>query len=88
MDREKVIKELQFALDGCDFTKWMFAQVEKQTVIDAIELLKVQEPIPTYEHHGLIHCGGCDHVLIVSGKKPNPYWKYCAYCGRQVKWDD
>ena len=42
---EKVIKDLQFALDGTAVTGWGFAQVQKETVIDALELLKEREAI-------------------------------------------
>ena len=42
-DQEKVINDLQFALDDTAVTGWGFAQVHKETVIDALELLKKQE---------------------------------------------
>ena len=79
-DREKVIKDLQFALDGCSFTGWSFAQVEKQTVSDALELLNVQKPIsPKYDDYG-VWCGKCGHGL------PGGDQSYCPNCGSEVKW--
>ena len=54
---------------------------------DAVELLKEQEPIPVQTSHGIARCGNCGKGLILRDRKPNPEWKYCAYCGKRVEWD-
>ena len=49
---------------------------------EALALLKEQEPVePIYGLHGERHCGNCRNSLWVSGQR------FCASCGRAVKWD-
>lgn len=85
---EKVIKDLQFALDGTAFTGWKFAQVDKETVIDALELLKEKEPVKPKEVKmyptGQYACGFCGHISV--GSK-DYHAKYCPECGKAVKWE-
>ncbi len=70
-DREKVINALQFALDGTAVTGWGFAQVHKETVIDALELLRAQEEIKT-ESDIVAHIIGeiCDFA-VKNNMKPD-----------------
>ena len=62
----------------------MTLQVEIQDRrVDALELLKEQEAVPTrvntnYEQHW--NCGNCGAVI-------NPSDKYCHECGQKVKWE-
>ena len=62
--------------------------VNQQTIRDALELLKEQEPIPCGEKIkagdvmlDFYECGYCKNAI----RKP---WKYCPFCGKAVKWDD
>ena len=55
---------------------------------DALELLKEQEPVEPKVEPGLVppfkvySCGHCDTVFLLRRQK------YCAMCGRAVKWDE
>lgn len=62
--------------------------VNQQTIRDALELLKEQEPIPCGEKIKVgdvvldfYECGYCKNAI----RKP---WRYCPFCGKAVKWDD
>ena len=82
---EKVIKDLQFALDGTAVTGWGFAQVHKETVIDAQELLKEREAQPAIiEGSDVIRIGRCPSCKTVL----QPWGaNYCYNCGKAVKWE-
>ena len=90
MDREKVIKGLEEISDhffdiyrnDTDSYKCEKAQEYSYVVIDAIAMLKKQEPVePEIEGGGnnwWMICGEC-HGLI-SGTD-----KFCRHCGRKIK---
>ena len=75
--REKVISELEACVDDS-----IVAVVPCNTVLDALELLKAQEPVkPVYNGDcDWEECSNCGYVL---SKQYNP----CPGCGRPVKWE-
>jgi len=91
-DREKVIKGLE------DVDIYFHRMTEvcyrgdegmlcelKEKVVDALELLKEQEPAsPTWEQ-GKAYCGQCGQKL--PRKRADREINYCGYCGRPVKWE-
>ena len=95
MDREKVIKGLEYCIadeycDECPYTDDCFAIDDKtygeQLMRDALELLKEQEAVKPKSkvRHGanaqIQHfCGNCNTML--HGKP-----KYCSECGKGVLW--
>ena len=91
-DREAVVKGLETCSDvyygakgacsSCPYCKINGDICFAELVHDAIVLLKEQEPVePIYGLHGERHCGNCRNSLWVSGQR------FCASCGRAVKWD-
>lgn len=54
---------------------------EAETIGDALELLKEQEPVKPIENAGFYYCGACKYAFT-SGRQ-----KFCSDCGRAVKWD-
>lgn len=83
--RDLVISQLNLAMNSTGNDQhWMW--VEKQTVMDAVEILN-EEPIRPIEKNkaGMYFvCGNCQYEFgIVDG------WpKYCPDCGRKVAWYD
>ena len=79
----KVIHELELCLDDA-----VAAVVPRDTVVAAIELLKVQEPVSvkwftfrddiTDEEYQIPFCGACERNVTDA--------IYCPNCGRPVKW--
>ena len=94
IDRDKVIKGLTFCstgmcFDGCPYHKVSqnIDECTSQLALEALELLKEQEPIKPkskvrHGENGQIQhwCGNC--MAMLHGKP-----KYCSNCGRQVKWE-
>ena len=99
-DRNKVIKGLECCMDilhaGPGWSQGCI-QCPYAAVVDvgrypcmrllaneALELLKEQEPVkPRYEDyfgHRFAICENCGNYIM-------KYEKYCAGCGRKVKWD-
>lgn len=94
-DLEKVIKALECCINAgdcqnqCDY--WPDNRCEHLMMIDALELLKAQEPVKAYRLHGekvidngeKVFTGQCTNCFcyLVDG------WKACPVCGRAVKWD-
>lgn len=93
-DMEKVIKALECCINAgdcqnqCDY--WPDDRCEHLMVIDALELLKAQEPMKpivtgnghTFEEAETwwYECGNCNTQI-------DPSDKYCRKCGRAVEWD-
>lgn len=78
-DRENVIKELE---DYEPYAKvFTSLTVKGQVILDALALLKEQEPLAVYESK----VNKC-----VCGNEINRYWhpEYCGFCGKKVKWND
>ena len=86
-DREWVIEGLEFTLQeaGWDANAAYDQGLMIQVVTEAIALLKAQEPVEPVRRrrHGQIgyscFCGMCGYGI---GRNE----KYCALCGRPVKW--
>lgn len=90
VDREKVIQGLEHCgqpmeCDGCPYDTDVgncFANLKA----DALELLKKQEPVAPKEERrddvdSIYRCGNCGVHFYYREQK------YCAICGRAVKWD-
>ena len=84
---EKVINglEMSYMYSNVDEDNTL---VPQQLLIDALELLKAQEPVkPKVEDawpkplHICANCGSC--LITTESYKA----KYCVECGRAVKWD-
>ena len=86
------MNDIKFAINGLEAAKRLInigpgTGSRKCRAMDACEnaisLLREQEPVePIYGLHGERHCGNCRNSLWVSGQR------FCASCGRAVKWDD
>lgn len=80
-DREQVINDLQDAVN--DDWMWQHADFYARTMEKAIQLLKEQEAVePVSLSNRRYACGNCGNSLWVSGQR------FCASCGRKVKWDE
>lgn len=91
MDKlKKVIRglEMSYTYSNVDEDNTL---VPQQLVLDAIALLKAQEPVePIYGEDNYIRCGKCKHhiVGIIAQDTGNvmQIQKYCSECGQAVKW--
>ncbi len=82
VDREKVIKglEMSYTYSNCDGDNTL---VPQQLVLDALALLKAQEPVtPKKIQNTVGFWCECGFFLGLRGGV-----KYCAMCGRAVKWE-
>lgn len=103
-DREKVIKGLEccvfpvskgfpyqshIADGGCEVIECPYRDDCDQLLLDALELLKEQEPIAPklikMYPHDIYECGNCGHRSV--GSKDYKA-KYCPECGQAVKWNE
>ncbi len=96
MDREKVIKGLEFTKAMITFNPSTGEDIEPENLneadkttydacVGAISLLKEQEavePIPPTDESDLWKCGNCNHQLFRC-----THQRYCEMCGRPVKWE-
>ena len=80
MDREKVIKDLEFCVNG-------HFKVELSLATKILAMLKEQEAVKpkSKSRHGeypqIVHrCGNCNEILY-------RHYKYCPMCGKAVKWE-
>ena len=92
MDREKVIKAIDICLghgncDDCGYKiKGGYSTMDcrKPMMRDALALLKEQKAVKPKKGLAITQkawfCGVCDFRLNTSGK-------FCAKCGREVKWE-
>ena len=86
---EKVIKAMECCAVGAECDHCPYSSMNKsghegcyQMHIDALALLKAQEPVePVYEL-GITRCGQCNHEIDKYGGD-----NYCPQCGRAVKWE-
>lgn len=99
-DREKVIAGLESCAKSdpenwcyqmcelCPYELKLAAGCKHILAADVLELLKEYEPVAPKVEPGLVaafnvySCGHCDTVFHLWRQK------YCANCGRAVKWDD
>ena len=75
-DREKVIKDLEFCVNG-------HYKVELSLATKILTLLKEQEAVePKRIGQGWL-CGACDALLSIGNEK---MVKFCSMCGKPIKW--
>lgn len=86
-DLEKVIKGLDSCSNFGDCRKCPYDPLPapkcyQMCELDALELLKKQEPIKPIRNLEIIRCGNCNcEIDRYEGVK------YCPNCGRKVKWE-
>ena len=101
-DREKVIKALAYCVfpvskgfpyqshiadKGCEAVGCPYRDDCDQMLLDALELLKEQEPVKpepylvSHPEYKFYRCPVCKMVWYYKGN-------YCLNCGRRVKWDE
>lgn len=87
-DLDKALKGLEHCgqpteCAGCPYATGMAGGCFTRLKMDALELLKEQEPVkPRYEDFfgdRVARCGNCNGYIVK--------YKYCPGCGRMVKWD-
>ena len=88
-DREKVIKGLEICSNPgscrseCPYYEKEAAVCSNWLLKDALEMLKVQEPVKVVrrvEEMEWTVCSNCGSHIISK-------WKWCPGCGRAVKWE-
>ena len=71
---------------NCPYEHYAGIPCYRILIKDALELLKVQEPmIPVYDQlltQEIPRCGKCGYRLVKGNDK------YCCRCGQAVKWDE
>ena len=87
IDREKVIKGLEFCSKCCSQNCPYFESDMCIALLanDTLAMLKEQEAVPPIQREVmnlLVWCCGSCGVAITDGDK------FCRMCGREVKWDD
>lgn len=101
IDREKMIWSIEHCIcrmpgtcRDCDYNNYEYNECVEKLLLDALELLKEQEPILLENQHKpyghstnanspwISRCPRCDKK--VEGKQT----RFCKYCGQAVKWDD
>ena len=91
MDREKVIKGLEFTKEmitfnpstGEDIDPENLNEVDKMSYdacVGAIELLKEQEAVEPRVSTAEQRCGHCNKVIEMDG------WQSCPWCGKRIDW--
>lgn len=85
-DMENAIKTLESILDADIYDNWLSGG-ERQSVCDAIALLKEQDAVEPriqtdFDGKGTwwYICGSCNNAV-------SPKDKYCRECGKMVKWE-
>lgn len=59
--------------------------IYERLVVDALALLREQEPVGVEKGIGYLYCGGCKTALApLDWPKP---WKFCPWCGKRVRWE-
>ncbi len=104
-DRERVIYDLERCTchvpDACrDCSKYASGTVMKcmeSLMMDALELLKEQEPVKPTVNVDTWICSKCGHTLesqelIDDNENPqvliHEQYNYCPNCGKAVKWNE
>lgn len=99
---DKAIKGLECCIlrDPDDFPRCSVCPYESNCVnrlkMDALELLKAQEPVAPYmdyDGQDVWRCGKCGNSLMhpsyyESDEDAKNYIRYCSHCGKAVKWDE
>lgn len=89
-DREKVMNGLQMAYTYSNVDEEN-TLVPQQIVIDAISLLKAQEPVKPIMRFEMDDICSCIDNVAYCGKCGAPIGRlkqnYCSNCGQAVKWE-
>lgn len=91
-DREKVIKELEIIRDYDPIIRVAHDDVFKRYAMDALDLLKAQEPVKPVVDIDTWKCGNCGHTLehqelLGDNVMFHEQYNFCPECGRAVKWE-
>jgi len=86
-DREKVIRLIEEEISVCESVNQCYRTIDLPALRDILALLKEQEAVEPKTDDAwpsrIKTCGACGTCLFAVGDyKP----KYCAECGRVVKW--
>lgn len=94
-DREKVIKALaccvfpvskgfpyqsHIADEGCEVDECPYRDDCDQMLLDAMELLKEQDPVKPIRLENWWKCSSCSGNIVAN-------MNYCPRCGKAVKWE-
>jgi len=80
IDREKTIRDLEVIGAWHTHHYEPFHYECAETIHNALELLKEQEPVSPFCDKGLCVCGNCGNWVYKSDR-------YCSKCGKAVKWE-
>lgn len=85
MDREKVIKDLEFCVNGhfkveLSLATKILAMLKEQDAVEPKEIVNEHFPIGDYRRTIGWLCGKCGKAIMGNGQ-------YCSYCGTKVKWE-
>lgn len=86
-DREKVISNFEHEVFKANSEGWDFVDLSTEDAKEIFELLKKQEPVEPKVEPAIVpafkvySCGHCDTIFHLVRQK------YCANCGRAVKWE-
>ncbi len=84
--REKLLHELEHMADIInDYDDLLNVDCESWVILDALELLKEQEPILVKYTTSTIRCPKCNKQITNRGALHNDI-NYCWKCGQAVKW--
>lgn len=97
--REKVIRGLECCAVGAECDHCPYSTMNKtgyegcyQMHIDALALLKAQEPVEPVVDIDTWKCGNCGHTLehqqlLGDNVLFHEQYNFCPECGRAVKWE-
>ena len=96
LDKKKVIKGLEICYsppskcEDCPYHDLPDEQSCNDVLcLDALAMLKEQEPIEPINSYGTFRCGNCGNIIGYNDSYARGYQNnYCSDCGRKVKWDD
>lgn len=98
MTREEVIRGLKcmsgepVKCDSCGYHMYIYSACRNVCVVDALALLREQEPVaPVLQSGGNYVCGACGVYTVgfmhpLTGESVQT-WKYCGSCGKKVRWE-
>ena len=101
LDKEKVIYSIERCLchvpdacRDCNYDNYEYNKCVEKLLLDALELLKEQEPIEPKEvfqdSSYYASCGACGYPMTELTRQhgwPMHDWPpFCSNCGREVKW--
>lgn len=101
-DREKVIKAIELEIKHentwecrkeCPYYGKTDCNCFTQVLVDALELLKEQEPVKPVETWNTYLCGNCNRNVYHEERQGclvlyEERYTYCPNCGRKVLWNE